>query len=430
MIVAVVRRAFQPIDTLGGIVNVGIIGEIQLSEGVLCRVQVLLGRAFQQLLRFDCVRYQQPTVTVRRADDVLGVGVTLLRKLFQLLCRLVSLCQRKALIIRYALQILTFIAHAVGTDLFAVILHFLVLEGKSVHADMLRFFDDGVLDLAEFLLLRQRRTQPFLSLGVVILHLTLQFPPCLVARIHSRQPRHLVDDLVHQLFHWLRQIAVGFLAADLTELPRQIPDHLFRLRVDAGHFPHGLRQFQHGFSCFRHQFVSRFVFLLIDVQQLLSEDLIGQRGLDLAYPIFGQVRLIGFHRPRHHVDMRMIALIVEGGVPAEVLRRDLHRCGDVVAVGAEQCAPCVRVIIPKPLCVLLVEGDDVRPHVAGVVIQFVRDSGEVNGIVISEETVFPQPLRSRTQSDVLGVALHRGEPVPIRFQRQRDERGRGCFCRV
>ena len=71
-----------------------------------------------------------------------------------------------------------------------------------------------------------------------------------------------------------------------------------------------------------------------------------------------------------------------------------------------------------------------RPHVAGVVIQFVRDSGEVNGIIITKETVLPQPLRSRTQSDVLGVALHRGEPVPIRFQRQRDERGRGCFCWV
>ena len=68
-----------------------------------------------------------------------------------------------------------------------------------------------------------------------------------------------------------------------------------------------------------------------------------------------------------------------------------------------------------------------RPHVAGVMIQFVRDSGEVNGIIVTEEAVFPQPLRPRTQGDVLGVAIHRGEPVPIRFQRQRDERGRRCF---
>jgi len=248
-IVAVVSRAFQPIDPLDRIVNVCIVGEMHLSEGVLCRVQVLLSGAFQQLLRFGCVRYQQPAVTVRRADDVLGVGVTVLRKLLQLLRRFVTLRQRETVIICHALQILTFIAHGVGADLFAVILHFLVLKGKPVHADMLRLFYYCVFNLAKFILLRQLRAQTFLSLGVVVFHLTLQFPPRLIARIHSGQPRHLVDDLIHQLFHRLGQIAVGFLAADLTELPRQIPDHLLRLRVDAGHLLHGLRQFQHGFSC-------------------------------------------------------------------------------------------------------------------------------------------------------------------------------------
>ena len=55
---------------------------------------------------------------------------------------------------------------------------------------------------------------------------------------------------------------------------------------------------------------------------------------------------------------------------------------------------------------------------------------EVNGIVITEQAVFTQPLRSRTQGDVLGVTFHALYPIPIRFQRQRDERGRRCFCRV
>ena len=315
--------------------NVSFIGEIQLAQRVLRRVQVLLGGAFQQLLCFDHVGDQQSAVTVRRADDVLGVGITCIRKLFQLLRRLVTLLQRETVIIRYALQILTRIAHGVGADPLAVILHFLILEGKPVHAKMLRLTDDGVLDLAKFLLLRQRWTYSLFIFGVVILHLTLQLPPRLVARIHGGQPRHLVDDLIHQLFHWLWQIAVGFLAADLSELPRQIPDHLLRLRVDAGHLPHGLRQFQHGFPCFRHQLIARFAFLLVDVQQLLSEDLIGQRGFDLADTIFGQVCLIRLCRPRHHVDVGMVTFIVEGGVPAEILRRDLHRRSDVIAVGTQ-----------------------------------------------------------------------------------------------
>ena len=126
----------------------------------------------------------------------------------------------------------------------------------------------------------------------------------------------------------------------------------------------------------------------------------------------------------------MVALIVECRVPAEVLRRYFHRRGDVIAVGTQQCAPRLRVVVAKPLRVLPVEGDDVRPHVAGVVIQFVRDSGEVNGIVITEQAVFPQPLRSGPQGDVLGVTFHALYPIPIRFQRQRDECGRRCFCRV
>ena len=76
------------------------------------------------------------------------------------------------------------------------------------------------------------------------------------------------------------------------------------------------------------------------------------------------------------------------------------------------------------------EGDDVCPHVAVVVIQFVHDSAQIHVVIVTEETVFPQPFRSGPQGDVLGVALHRREPVPIRFQRQCDERGRGCFCWV
>ena len=126
----------------------------------------------------------------------------------------------------------------------------------------------------------------------------------------------------------------------------------------------------------------------------------------------------------------MVSLVMERRVPTEILWRYLHRRGNVIAVGAKQSAPCVRVVIPKPRRILPVEGDDVRPHVAVVVIQFIHDSVQIHVIIVTEQTVFPQPFRSGPQGDVLGIALHRGEPVPIRFQRQRDERGRRCFCRV
>ena len=88
------------------------------------------------------------------------------------------------------------------------------------------------------------------------------------------------------------------------------------------------------------------------------------------------------------------------------------------------------MVIPQPLRIFTMEGDDVRPHVAGVVIQFIHDSAQIHVVIVTEETVFPQPLRPGPQGDVLGVAFHALYPIPIRFQRQRDERGRRRFCRV
>ena len=88
------------------------------------------------------------------------------------------------------------------------------------------------------------------------------------------------------------------------------------------------------------------------------------------------------------------------------------------------------MVIPQSLRVLPVEGDDVRPHVAGVVIQFIHDSAQIHIVIVTEQAVFPQPLHSGPQGDVFGVAFHALYPIPIRFQRQRDECGRICFCRV
>ena len=43
---------------------------------------------------------------------------------------------------------------------------------------------------------------------------------------------------------------------------------------------------------------------------------------------------------------------------------------DVIAVCPEQCAPCLGVVVAEMLCVFPVQRDDVRPDVAGVVLQF------------------------------------------------------------
>ena len=82
--------------------------------------------------------------------------------------------------------------------------------------------------------------------------------------------------------------------------------------------------------------------------------------------------------------MGMVALIMEGSVPAEVLGRDMHGCCDVVAMGPEQSPPCLRVVVAETLCVFSMQGDDVRPDVAGVVLQFRYGGVQVHTIRVTE----------------------------------------------
>ena len=70
--------------------------------------------------------------------------------------------------------------------------------------------------------------------------------------------------------------------------------------------------------------------------------------------------------------MGVLPLVVESGIPAEVIWRDVHRGGDVVAVCPEQIHPRLGIVVAKTRRILPLQGDDVGPHVAGVVIQFIH----------------------------------------------------------
>ena len=132
---------------------------------------------------------------------------------------------------------------------------------------------------------------------------------------------------------------------------------------------HLLNQLPHGLPRFSYQLVTGNSLLFVEVQHLLLEDVVGKLGFDLPDAILRQIRLPWFFGPRHHMHMGMVALIMEGSVPAEVLGRNVHGGGNIVAVGAEEIPPRPGVVIAQPLRVLPFQGDDVRPHISGVVLQ-------------------------------------------------------------
>lgn len=93
-------------------------------------------------------------------------------------------------------------------------------------------------------------------------------------------------------------------------------------------------------------------------------------GLDLTDALFEEIGLPGLGRLGHHVDVRVFALIVEGGVPAEVAGRYVHCCCDLIAVEADEMSPCRRALSKPRRAASSCRREDVRPHIAGAVFQF------------------------------------------------------------
>ena len=87
------------------------------------------------------------------------------------------------------------------------------------------------------------------------------------------------------------------------------------------------------------------------------------------------------------MDVRVLALIVKRGVPAEILRRNLHRRRDVVAVGADKVAPRRGAVIAQTGGVLPAQGNDVRPDVSGIGVEFLYGFFQIDAVLVPEQAV-------------------------------------------
>ena len=211
----------------------------------------------------------------------------------------------------------------------------------------------------------------------------------MIALVDNGDLLQLIHDLIHLPLHRPWKVPVGSLSFNLTQLLGQLPDHLLRPGVLAHRLPHLPGQLQHDFPGLFHQLISGNGLLFVDVEQFLLEDIVGELRLHLTDAIPVQVCLSRFHRPGHHVDVRMVTFIMERRVPPEVLRRNMHGCRDVVAVRAEQGPPCLRVVVAQGLRVLPVQRQDVCPDISGVVLQLRHSGVQIHMIRVAEQTVIP-----------------------------------------
>ncbi|MPM66866.1 hypothetical protein SDC9_113778 [bioreactor metagenome] len=73
------------------------------------------------------------------------------------------------------------------------------------------------------------------------------------------------------------------------------------------------------------------------------------------------------------MTVRVVPLVVKSGVPAQVLRRDLHLLREHVPLLPQECHPSGGVVIAQPGGVLPPQGNDWCPDVAGMPGRFLRN---------------------------------------------------------
>lgn len=126
----------------------------------------------------------------------------------------------------------------------------------------------------------------------------------------------------------------------------------------------------------------------------------------------------------------MIPFVVVGCVPAKVLGRDFHRRRNVVAVGADEIAPRIGIVISETSCIFTLEGNDVRPHIAGVGIQLRHRRIEIEVVIVGEQSMRAESFRAGAGGDVLHVPVRLTNRRPVFLQRHGDEHRSVSFCRM
>ena len=97
----------------------------------------------------------------------------------------------------------------------------------------------------------------------------------------------------------------------------------------------------------------------------MFENLTGKCRLNISYSLFSEIRFFS-NRICHHVNVRMIALIVKCSIPAQIGKRYLHILGNGFRLRAQEIPPRIGVVITKTRSVLATKGQDTSCSVSSV----------------------------------------------------------------
>ena len=144
----------------------------------------------------------------------------------------------------------------------------------------------------------------------------------------------------------------------------------------------------------------------VNCGQLLPEEFFCQSGFDVRDTLLRPKARFTVCAAADHVDMGMMALVVEGGVPAEPVKRNLHSVRKLGSVTGKQVFPLPGVVVTQTGGVLPAQRNDGEPYVAGMGGHCIRHPGERERIIPpGEQPVGAEALRPGTPGDVVHVVL-------------------------
>ena len=162
----------------------------------------------------------------------------------------------------------------------------------------------------------------------------------------------------------------------------------------------------------------------VDLRQVLLEDLLCQPGFYFRNTLPVQETRLAVGAVADHVDVGVVALVVEGGVPAELTQRYLHGLRNLRCVTGEQILPAGGAVVTQAGSVLTAQGDDREPHVAGMIGHRLRNLREHERIVCpGEQTVRANTLGPGALGDVVNIVLPFCEGIRIVLDGPGDKLG-------
>lgn len=102
---------------------------------------------------------------------------------------------------------------------------------------------------------------------------------------------------------------------------------------------------------------------------MITEERLCKGRAQIHNALLCEIGLRLFGRVNHEMNVRMMALVMKGGVPFQIFHRDFEILCDCFCLSPKHIPPAFTGIEAKALCILAAKRNDYSPHVAFVFIQ-------------------------------------------------------------